>query len=404
MKPYVKLIIVVSAIIIVGLLIYFIWTSTTTKPTPVSPTSAPYFPLAGLTSTSTSGGGIPSVGATTTIGALIRVSDKPVSFFWTDPGTGEVFYLDQGGIVWQAESGEKNPQITQQGVSAVNFIKQSPDGKSILAAFGDPRLPSWGIYDAIDQVWRPLPANILNATWGADSDTLVATEQNGSNVNLVTLDLTKTPPKPRVLVNDLRLLDTSFDFVPPSTLLIKEKGNANYGGRIWSFNIKTSAINLLMGPLNGLITELTNDGSTLITYSSASGFQVLKSQTLQNVAPIPFITLPSKCSLNSGSIVYCFVPTNSNFKSASLPDDYLERKVYSNDVLYGVDTVSGVSTLLPLAANSGPLDAGKPAIAGGNLYFINRFDNYLYALNIGNNPLPLPATPNASGSIPVTGD
>ncbi len=385
MKPYLKIVIIIAAVVVAGLAIYFVWNWLTAAPAaPGGTASAPYFPLAGLTSTSTGAGTAATSSGAITVGALAKVSDRPVSFFWTDPATQEVFYLDQSGVVWQAEAGQKNPQITQQGVAAVNFIKQSPDNKSILAAFGDPRLPSWGIYDSVDQVWQPLPSNIIQATWGADSNTLIATEQNGSNVNLVTLDLTKTPPKPKVLVNDFRLLDTQLAFIPPNTLLVEEKSNANYGSRIWSFNTKTLAVNLLMGPMSGLTARLTSDGSTLLAYSGSSGFQILQSQTLQNLAPLPFVTLPEKCSVNSGTTVYCFVPTNAGFKSAALPDDYVERKIYTTDVLYGINTGTGAATLLPLPGNAtGKLDAEKPALAGSNLYFINRFDNYLYALNVG---------------------
>jgi hypothetical protein len=401
MKPYLKIIIIAVVIIIAGLAIYFIWNWLTAAPAAPSGTAgAPYFPLAGLTSTSTGAGTAATSSGAIAVGALVKVSDRPVSFFWTDPATQEVFYLDQNGVVWQAEAGQKNPQITQQGVAAVNFIKQSPDNKSILAAFGDPRLPSWGIYDSVDQVWQPLPSNIIQAAWGADSNTLIATEQNGSSVNLVTLDLTKTPPKPKVLVNDFRLLDTQLAFIPPNTLLVEEKSNVNYGSRIWSFNTKTLAINLLMGPMSGLTARLTSDGLTLLTYSGSSGFQILQSQTLQNLAPLPFVTLPEKCSINSGATIYCFVPTNAGFKSAVLPDDYVERKVYTADVLYGINTGTGAATILPLSGHAtGNLDAEKPALAGSNLYFINRFDGYLYALGgiINANPA---TPPNSSSTAP----
>jgi hypothetical protein len=384
MKPYLKIIIIVAAVIVAGLIVYFVWNWLTASPAAPSATtpSAPYFPLAGLTSTSTEASSSQAAaGGQNLIGALTKISDRPVSFFWTDPATHEVFYLDSNGVVWQAEAGQKNPQITQQGVAAINFIKQSPDNKFILAAFGDPHQPSWGIYDSVDQVWQPLPSNIIQATWGADSNTLIAIEQNGSNMSLVSLDLTKSPPKYKVLVNDLRLLDTHLSFIPPNTILIEEKSNTSYSGRIWGFNTKTLNLNLLIGPVGGLTARLTNDGSALITYSGPNGFQILESQTLQNLIPLPFITLPDKCSINSGAIIYCFVPTNANFKSAALPDDYVERKIYTSDVLYSLNTLTGAVTLLPIPANAtGKLDAEKPAITGDSLYFINRFDGYLYAL------------------------
>lgn len=386
MKPYLKIIIIAVIVIVAGLLVYLGWTwLTSAPPTPTPTSSAPYFPLAGLTSTSTGTTASASPSTTTgPIGTLTQASDKPVSFFWTDPTTGEVFYLDQKGIVWQAEAGQKNPQITPQGVAAVNFIEQSPDGEFVLAAFGNPSAPSWGIYDVVDQVWSPLPGNIIQATWGADSHTLIATETSGSGINLVSLDVSQSPPKTKLITTNFNFLDARFAFEPPSTLLIIEKGSASYGGHIWSFNLKTSALNLLIGPQNGLTARLTSDNSTLITYSAAGGFQLLNSNTLQNLAPLPFLTLPQKCSVNSGTTVYCFVPTNPDFKSATLPDDYFERKIYTTDVLYGINTKTGASTLIPLPPNAlGGLDGEKPALAGQVLYFVDRLNGYLYSLNLG---------------------
>ncbi len=385
MKPYVKMIIIAAIVVVAGLLVYFIWTWLTSAPAaPNQAASAPYFPLAGLTSTgeatSTGGTAAPAM----PVGALTKISDKPASFFWTDPATGEIFYLDTKGVVWQAEAGQKNPQITQQGVAAVNFIQQSPDGEFILAAFGDPSAQSWGIYDVVDQVWSPLPGNILQATWGADSHTLIATETSGSRVDLVSLDVSQNPPKTKMIAADFNFLDARFSFLPPSTLLIIERGSASYGGHIWGMNIKTATLNLLLGPANGLTARLTSDGSTMVVYAAASGFQILNSQTLQNLAPLPFLTLPQKCSINSGTTVYCFVPTNPDFKSATLPDDYFDRKIYTTDVLYGINTQTGASTLIPLPQNAlGGLDAEKPALAGQTLYFIDRLNGYLYALNLG---------------------
>lgn len=394
MKSYRKIIIIAAVVVVAGLAVYFIWNWLAASPAaPTTPApSAPYFPLAGLTATSTAGSSSAAnasssqaagSGSAVPAGILTKLSDRPAAFFWTDPATGGAFYLDQNGIVWQAEPGQ-DAQITQQGIPAINFIKPSPDGQSVLAAFGDPRSPSWGIYDEIDQVWRPLPADILNATWGADSNTLIATESNGADINLVSLDLTQSPPKPRVLLNDFRFLDTNLDFLPPATLLISEKGDADYGSRVWSLNLKTLAINLIMGPLDGLEIEPAGSSTALLTYSQSNGFRILNSQTLQNLTPLPFVTLPVKCSTNSYPTVYCFVPTNAGFKDASLPNDYLERRVYSTDALYGIDLATGAAANIPLPTNAiGKLDAKKPVFAGGNLYFVNRFDGYLYVLGLG---------------------
>ncbi len=68
-------------------------------------------------------------------------------------------------------------------------------------------------------------------------------------------------------------------------------------------------------------------------------------------------------------------------KEPVLPDDYLKRAVYSNDFIYELDLEK--NALLPVfEENKQPIDAINFELLGNKLFFINRYDNRLYQLEL----------------------
>jgi len=382
MKSYIKIGLVVLIIAVVGLIIYFVWSALAgpAPEIPNTPSTSSTLPTA-----PPSNGGEQSQGGTTdqSVASLKKISENPVFDFWIDPQTQEIYYLNPDGQVFSAKNGQ-DLQITQQKLSAPNFIRLSPNGQRVLVAFGDPRLPQWGVFDVIDKTWRPMPDGIVNVAWGENANTLIGFAKNGDNVNLSIINIGESQPSVKIIAKDLRFQDVNLDFSPPNNLFIEEKPAANYLGRIWSMNIKDLSIHSLFSPENGLMLGLSRDKTTALIFSSRGGFRILDAKTLNTVSPAPFSTLPSKCSPDS-LIIYCFVPQGDNFKNAVLPDDYLEGKFYTSDSLYkinlGTDEITPIA--IPQNGVSGPIDAENPVTQAGNLYFMNRYDDSLYILNFG---------------------
>ncbi|TSA44587.1 hypothetical protein D4R51_03485, partial [bacterium] len=313
---------------------------------------------------------------------LSKISENPVFDFWVDPQTLEVYYLNPDGQVFSAKNGQ-DLQITQQKLNAPNFIKLSQNGQRVLMAFGDPRLPQWGIFDTIDKAWRPLPDGIMNATWGENSNTIIGFIKNGDNIGLSTINFSQNQPVYKTLAKDLRLQDVRLDFSSSSNLIAAETPSGSYPSRVWNINTKDLSVNQLFSAENGLIIRFSSNKDVMLTFSSGGGFKILNAKTLGLVTPVPFSTIPSKCSPDS-AIIYCFVPSDENFKNASLPDDYLLKKFHTTDVLYRINTYTDEVTPVPIPQNAyGPIDAENPSLGGGHLYFVNRYDNSLYDLNLG---------------------
>ncbi len=384
MKPIIKIGLIVLIIVVVGLTVYFVWSALSAPSSEFGgDTPPPQPPIA--PGTGDNGSTPPAVGepGPTQGNVIEKITENPVFDYWIDPQTNEVYYLSFDGQVFSAKKGQ-DIQITQQRLSAPNFIEVSPNGQRVLAAFSDPRLPQWGVFDTVDEIWRPLPDGILNAAWGENANTLIGFVKNGVSVNLSSINISQSQPAYKIILNDIRFQDVELDFSPPNDLFIKENPADGYPGKVWSINVKNLSVRTLFSPENGLTAELSRDKKTVFVFSNDAGFRILNAATLGTISPVPFSTLPSKCSPDS-VVIYCFVPKGDNFKTAVLPDDYFKRKIYTSDSLFRInlatDEVSPVA--IPEDASLGYIDAKNPSVSGGSIYFVNRYDDSLYSFNLG---------------------
>ncbi len=71
-----------------------------------------------------------------------------------------------------------------------------------------------------------------------------------------------------------------------------------------------------------------------------------------------------------------------------LPDDYWKKKIYTADSIYTIPLSSedqrplGIALPLFISSDELTIDADQLEVVGNKLYFINRYDNKLYSLDI----------------------
>jgi len=376
MKPILKISIILGIIIIVGLGVYLSWE----KITGPGDNDVPNVPPA---STST-----PSAAS-----QLKQISEEKVFDFWTVKDTGEIYYITPTGKIMGAKDGP-DPEISTQALDALNFIEAAPGDKKILAAFGSPRAPSWGIFDLIDKAWRPLPAEIINATWTAEDDELIGVLKNGNDLNLTKIDLTKTPPTYKIIIKDLRFKDVKLTFKGPEALIISELPSALVSGRVWNLDLKTLSLTALLRPEKGLTIKWSKDKNLAFKFSSSDGLFFSDGGFLAKQMRAVFLTLPTKCGgetniAASSSLIYCFVPQEGFPQKSNLPDDYYQKKFFTIDDLFVLkidaekNEIAEIKNPLMSGFNGAPIiDGLNPQILNGSLYFINRYDNYLYEFKI----------------------
>ena len=371
-----------GVVIVVGLVVYFIWTFFVPKP--VSPTPSATTGGGSLPTGGTTGGASETSTATTSavnVPTLTKISDHNVFYYWVDPQTSDVRYLGTDGEVWNAKNGGDVSE-SQQTVSALRSAEVYQNGQEVLVSFGDPTSPQWAVYNAVDKTWHPLPQSIENATWGANQNQLIAFTKNIDSYSLAYVDLTKNPPSFKTIMNNVYFHNAILTFSAPGTLIITERPSSSYQGSVWELNLKTLSLNMLLEPQNGLFSEPSADGSLI--YETVNGTtSIINTSTLQP-SNLPFPSLPNKCDLSanaSSSSIYCFSPENLT-QSVTMPDDYLMKAFYTIDILYNYQFASGNTRAVILSGAPGipMLDATEVTSFGNNIYFVNRYDQSLYQL------------------------
>ncbi|MDI6733955.1 MAG: hypothetical protein QMD50_00470 [Patescibacteria group bacterium] len=370
MRPIIKILIIAIILVIAGFIVYWIWNKITDQTEPPTESQIP-------TSTVPT---IPPVGADL---KLKKLSDLTV-FDFVISNAGEIFYFSEDGKVLNAKEGS-DIEILSQTVSALNFIEKAPGSEKILAAFEDPKNPSWGIFDLIDKVWRPLPQEIINATWGEKSTELITLIKNKNEINLSYLDVSKPQPAQKIIIKDFKLKDLKLVFKSPQTLLLIEKPSNEYLGRAWQLDLKKLTLNLIIGPEKGLVLKWSDDKSLALKFSSPDNLLVLD-QNLKILTPPVFSTLPQKCAfVASKKLIYCFVPQESTADSKFvLPDDYLMERLLTVDNLISLNLETDETTKIFSSGYDpvSPVDVRNPQVLGNSIYFINRYDNYIYKLEL----------------------
>lgn len=308
-----------------------------------------------------------------------RISDNKAFDLWGLQRTREIFYIGLDGRTFRIREGS-DEEISQQTISALNFTELSPNQEKALVAFSDPLAPEWGIFDLTDRVWRPLSGNIIQATWGENDEELIAISLNPEGVpNLVKINPIQQEEsiiQSNFLMRGVRLISKS-----PDEVLIKEPPSSRYQNGIRVFNLTNNTLSLIIEPEVGIKLKFSPNKDYLLKTSSRN-FPTVFDQNMSVVSNFPFEQIfPSKCAF-ANNYLYCFVNHSTWPANANLPEDYMMRKLYSVDALFRIDlNMGGIVRLLATGEGRLPsIDAKNPVYLNGKIYFINRYDNYIYEL------------------------
>ncbi|MCX6702702.1 MAG: hypothetical protein NTW60_02450, partial [Candidatus Wolfebacteria bacterium] len=341
---------------------------------------------------------------------------KPVFGYWikTTSSSQNIFYLDKQGKIY----GDANTDFFPEEHLNLQFMKVSPDGKMILIKYGDLLNPTVMIFNVESKTYQIL-ASVVSADFSPDSKQ-IAYLDNASPANLTVKDLTGVKQQ-TVKILSINIKDVDLSWPASSTIYLSSKPSNKYEGQIWSINTKTKNIALVASG-NGLMASWSRGGKIGMKFTVNSA-NAINSGFIDSggiaLADLGFSTLPIKCVFAdlivptssvtiatttkttaktksapapaapknpySGMFLYCALPQSYNTQLAPiLPDDYLKRAVYFNDFIYKIGLEDSSFTVL-YADSTNPIDAYDLKFSGSRLFFINRYNDKLYSLDLTNN-------------------
>jgi hypothetical protein len=253
-----------------------------------------------------------------------------------------------------------------------------------LISSASPIAPEFKIFDVERAAWRALPAGTTAASWSPSSPTnevaflkTVAKKEGGapvSSLNIYTLSKGTSRQ-----VFELPYYDLLIDWITPSIISFSQKPTREAVGSIWQYNLQTKTLRPLLIERTGLWSSWQAVSS--IHYDVTNGLYLLSAQGTET--RLPFFSLPTKCTQEALQL-YCAVP-QGDFDEGSLPDSYIQRAVMTSDVF----TATSLSELPRFSSSKVLLEKNGPAIdawhlvkVGPRLYFINRYDQKVYALRV----------------------
>ncbi len=383
--------------------------------------AAPYESVGNLPpGTPGSGGTLPSVppqAPATPGGATVKqrfgiVAQVPVTDYFVD-NKNSVFIIQPDGKIVSI-AGSVQATLSAQTIDG-DLIRASfsADGKKVLAVFGKTTAPQTSVFDITAKRWDPLSIDVKEPTWSPTGTKIAFLSANSAEFGvLATLDLTQSKPSAQPIAR-LYAQDVTLSWPSSETIVLAERGSAYAKSSAWRIDIKTKTIGTLVDALLGASAVWTPDVSwgALFTGNRAyrGGTMSLVDGSGTVKKQLEVVTFPEKCtfievdvpiiatSTTTGTTtkktakpevpqtkrthtLFCAFPKDTaEMNLLPQPDAYRQRKIYTDDYFYKVDVETGT------IANISPpseyvLDGVNLKVFGKNLFFVNRYDNYLYSL------------------------
>jgi len=280
------------------------------------------------------------------------------------------------------------------------------DGQKVVVLFGDPAAQQASLFDATAKRWSALPGKILSlAATPNDLRVAYTTETNGKT-SIAILNLKDRTPIPSSLFT-LSAIDLSLSWPSPNRIILSDRPSALFEGHLLSLSLPSLSLAPIQLDTRGSMALWNPSGENGILFSANTsmrgGSLMLILPTGEAIRSFSFLTLPPKCAFGKISAaealeiknatsstadalvdaLYCAIPLDQKkFRTARLPDHYLQKSLVTEDGFYRVSLLDGHVKKMFEPAN--PIDATSLRVASSSLYFINRYDQKLYSLSLPN--------------------
>jgi|GEM_PF-1705533 len=385
MKPIYKFIVIFLILGIIAWIIYFVISKTGTKTDII--TETPISVIEKLAENSGILDGIktdqtkqenevvfdeknPSGAIKTSFKELRKISDVPAQFYWYYKENNRIFYITKTGEIKKVIDG-KSETIALNSLNNVSIVRPNRTGSFVLLKFTTDSGTIWGVFSSMDEKITPLNSSIVDAVWDFYDENIIALMNQGGKTSAVLFLQEKNYSENTILIPEIKLFDVDMVSKSPNELLFVEKFGNEYATSIWQYNTKTNLFSVVR---NGLLDFSLNSTPSAYFFSSKNDGFVIGNNSFEREFPTTQKTLPEKCS-SAIVTAFCFVP-----QSPISFFDWTTNSIFSSDSLYIYDldqqteeeiTISNITKI--------SIDAKDLTPTASSLYFINKYDSFLYA-------------------------
>jgi uncharacterized protein YxeA len=322
------------------------------------------------------------------------ISNDPALDYFVDAANTVTLIKPDGTI--ESIANNKTSVISGSAISNIISTAFSYDGKKALVTSRVGTTTQSSIFNLASQIWTRLPDGMQNPVWSpTDYQVAYFVPSNSGSETLTTINIGATTTKP-VSIISLAMEDMMLQWPNKNTLVISDRPSAYTTGSIWLFSVSSKALFSAAYEDLGVESLWGASGSALIFSAEPNnaGGQLAFRNATGTQKVLSFATLPSKCTFgpsittssttNPSGLIYCAVPSDqTTFSVARLPDEYDQGVYFTNDDLYSINTGTGsLAKIFSSSAINQNLDATHMEVFNNVLFFINRYDQKIYALSL----------------------
>ncbi len=305
-----------------------------------------------------------------------------------------LYYANPSGQIIAVTADGKENFLSESVINDLRFFAFAPNGGEALVVSGPPENAQLSRFVIADKVFKPLnKSGIVSAAWSPDSKKIAylkSVSATGEN-ELIILDISKEKTT-EVKITSFALADYGLEWPSPEYIILKPKPSILYEAPILAVNPAKKTVSEIIAPATGLIAKWSaplKQGLLFRENEREANFSLITDAGKELVNLSRVLTLPDKCAFNdekSGEI-FCAVPKELPARTV-LSEDYFKRKLYTDDEIYSLTAETDASGKKQLKVEKyydfDPLtvDADNLAIKNGKLYFINRYDEKIYSLDL----------------------
>ncbi len=313
---------------------------------------------------------------------LIRLSGFPVVSPALDATQKKIrFYKKDGGDLLQSDfSGESQEKISNLTIIGLLEALWAPKGDRAAVFYLDGEQLKSFLHIGTTST-AALPQDLSGFSWSPDGKSLAYLQKRDDKLNLVVAD---SSARSSQTIFSTPILDAQIQWVTNDRFAVQTAPSGLAEGFIFSYSRSSGAFTKVLGPLLGLTSLWSPDGSKVLVSSTGTDGKNLRlsvndssGKALFNITPP---TLPQKCKWLSPQKLYCAVPRTSPANSV-LPDEYLRGELNTSDRIIRLDLES---KKIEEIFNQEDFDISDLLLtkAEDYLFFINRKDGALWSLKL----------------------
>jgi hypothetical protein len=323
------------------------------------------------------------------------VADGPVLDYFVD-AQNTITAIKPDGTVIVVSNGSSST-ISSTTINNIIAASFSYNGKKILVSSGDPNSPQTNIFDVTSKTWTSIPQGLRSPQWSPSTYQIAYLSQSTSGIlSLSTIDASNLKKAPATIFS-LHAIDMSLQWVSKTQFILADKPTSNVAESIWIFDSLKNTITPIIYETSGVesVWGNTASGTLGLVFQSTGGNSSLKLVTPSGTTyhALTFLTLPSKCAFATGTVptasssitssyLYCGIPADSSLpSSAQLPDDYNMMSLFTSDTITRINASSGEEDVLWNDPTQN-IDTTDLKFFNKTLFFVNRYDQKLYALTL----------------------